>query len=201
MRQIILGLLFCFAMSSLLLAAAKPTEESLIKAWEELQKTDSNNVTFERIADGLYKYKTKFFPFDGKLKIYDATIDNEETNGFVVGELSVELVGAPNDFYEKYRLKYSIWGRNNTLYYDTKSGEWLSQQAYRTALATKKKSSRWGMDFLFSWGPIIFLVVVWIFFMRKMRRPDYMKRSYDYMERAEKLLERIAKAVEKDRDK
>jgi hypothetical protein len=38
-------------MSSLLLAAQKTTEESLIKAWEELQKRDSNTSTFEKIAD------------------------------------------------------------------------------------------------------------------------------------------------------
>jgi hypothetical protein len=201
MRKIILSLLFCFAMSTLLFAIEKPDEASLIKAWEEIQKTDPNTVTFEKIEDGLYKYKTKFFPFDGKLKIYDATIDNEEINGFNMGELVVELIKAPNNFYEKYRLKYSIWGRNNTLYYDKKAGRWLSPQEYRSFLAAKKKPSKLGMDFLFSWGPILFLVIVWVFFIKKLRRPDYMKKSYEYMERTEKLLERIAKAVEKDRDK
>jgi hypothetical protein len=63
MKKIVLIFLFCLAMSSLLLAAEKPSEESLIKAWEELQKRDSNTATFEKIADRRYKFRTNLFPF------------------------------------------------------------------------------------------------------------------------------------------
>ncbi len=55
MKKIVLIFLVCLAMSSLLLAAQKTTEQSLIKAWEELQKRDSYTASFEKIGEDNFK--------------------------------------------------------------------------------------------------------------------------------------------------
>ena len=53
-----------------------------------------------------------------------------------------------------------------------------------------------------SWFPMIVLIAVWIFFMRKMRGPQnqtvvYLKRQNELMEEYIKVSERIAFALEK----
>ena len=56
-------------------------------------------------------------------------------------------------------------------------------------------------NFFFSWGPLIFLAIVWIYFMRKLRfgkQGDYMKRANAHMDKVEGLLERIAVSIEKN---
>jgi len=51
MKKIFLALLFCFMFCSVIYAAETPTEDSLVKAWEAIQKNDSNTVTFEKIKE------------------------------------------------------------------------------------------------------------------------------------------------------
>ena len=66
--------------------------------------------------------------------------------------------------------------------------------------ADEKASNVWS-NFFFSWGPIILLIAVWIFFMRRMGgsgKKNYYERAYEHMEKQEQLLERIAKALEKN---
>ena len=46
MKKIFLSLLLCLAMNFSVGAADKPTEESLIKAWEQVQKSNPASVTF-----------------------------------------------------------------------------------------------------------------------------------------------------------
>jgi len=54
------------------------------------------------------------------------------------------------------------------------------------------------------WFPLIVLIAVWIFFMRKYRGTqaatiDYMKKQVELTERMASAMERIAEAVEKRR--
>jgi hypothetical protein len=71
----------------------------------------------------------------------------------------------------------------------------------KIALAAGDSDSNVWTDFLFSWGPILLLIVVWLLYMRNYRvrggMKTYVKRLYEYMDRTEELLERIAQAVEK----
>ncbi|TAN39342.1 MAG: hypothetical protein EPN25_11810 [Nitrospirae bacterium] len=56
-------------------------------------------------------------------------------------------------------------------------------------------------NLFFTWGPIIVIAIIWIYFMRKMRfgkQGDYIKRANDHMDKVEALLERIAVSVEKN---
>jgi hypothetical protein len=57
------------------------------------------------------------------------------------------------------------------------------------------------MNFFFTWGPLIFLAIIWIYFIRKTRfgkQGDYIKRANAHMDKVEELLERIAVSIEKN---
>src|SRR5215204_7611719 len=54
--------------------AQQPTQASLIRAWEQVQKDDPEAVTFEKVGERNYKFKTNRFPFDGELKVLKATV-------------------------------------------------------------------------------------------------------------------------------
>ena len=59
------------------------------------------------------------------------------------------------------------------------------------------------VDLLVSWGPMLLLIAVWVFYVRRyiaQPRPwhaTYIARDMQHMERVETLLERIAAAVER----
>jgi len=138
MKRIALALLLFLAFPMVVSAADSPTEDSLITAWEALQKSSANTVTLEKIADRRYKYKTNLFPFDGELKINDATVESMGSgpyNDFTLGLLDVELIDLPKDVPQKYSRKYSMWQRNNTLYYEKKTGKWLSPQEFQNVIS------------------------------------------------------------------
>ncbi len=138
MKKYILTLLLCLFSVSLVGAAEKPSEESLIKAWEQIQKSNPDTVMFDKIKDRHYKFKITLIPFDGELKINDATIDAAMMmgpyNNYIMAVLDVELVGLPKETIMKNR-KYAIWARSNTLYYDKKAGKWLSLEEFQNEIA------------------------------------------------------------------
>lgn len=71
--------------------------------------------------------------------------------------------------------------------------------------SNKKKRSPGFLDFLISWGPIVVLIAVWVFFIRQMyKRNSPQNRSLALIDQQNKLfmhqnelLERLASAVEK----
>lgn len=143
MKKIFFAVLFCFMLSISLYAAETPTEDSLIKTWENIQKNDPNTVTFERINDRHYKLSNKLFPFDGELKIKDATIDSTmmvgNSDNFIMGIIDVEFEKMPKDFIQQHSRKYYMWAINNNLYYDKKAGKWLSSKEFQTAMMKMQK--------------------------------------------------------------
>jgi len=197
MKKIAIALFSCLILPSLLLAGEKPTEESLIKAWEELQKSDPNTVTFEKIANRRYKFRTKLFPFDGELKINDATIENIEMgpyNDFIMGPLDVELVDLPKDVPQKYTRKYSMWIRDNTLYFDKKAGKWLSPQEFQSVITkmTREMSRPSGLFLSYVFiAVLLFALAYVIYFMQKNREAvkTSLQRQADAIVRVERSIE------------
>jgi hypothetical protein len=165
MRKIAIMILLFIAVSFAIRVPslwAQPNEVSLIQAWEKLQENDSKTITFEKKGDHRYKFKTEYFPFAGELRIKDMLIDEiglGPENDFILGAVEVELVGLPKDFTQKFDRKYSMWARNNTLYYDKKNGKWLSPREFQNVIIRKTK--QWSNP---GWGisdyAIIVLVVV-----------------------------------------
>src|SRR5574341_2480610 len=122
---------------------AQPTEESLIQAWENVQKQDPETITFKKLESRRYVFNTKRFPFDGELKILNVSIDAsswdvEDRN--TIGVVEVELVRLPQDFLQKFGRSYSFWEKNNTLFYDKKDGRWLSSREFQSKMAREAKS-------------------------------------------------------------
>ena len=53
---------------------------------------------------------------------------------------------------------------------------------------------------VYTWAPILLMVGLWLFFMRKLgvgRQGKHIERSLAFMDRQEQLLERIAIALER----
>ena len=187
MKKIILVVLICLAANSLLIASENPTEESLIKAWEELQKKDPNTVAFDKIEDRRYKFKTSLLPFDGELKINDATIDDLGEGlyqNIMVGFLDVELVGLSKEFIQRYNRKYSMWARNNVLYYDKKVEKWLSPREYQSVITkTMERKTSPCSNLLSNYGIfivlvfVIFAIVYLLYFYRKLQKTALQKQG------------------------
>jgi hypothetical protein len=119
---------------------AQPSEDSLIQAWEALQKSDPKIATLEKLGDRRYKFKTEYFPFDGELRIKDAIVG--DTGGglasdYFMGIIEVELAGFSKKIIQQHSHRYSMWAGNNNLYFDKKLGKWLSAREFQSAMITK----------------------------------------------------------------
>lgn len=222
--------LFCaallVALSQTTARGAQASQAALVKAWEEVQRNDPETVTFEKTGEGSYKFKTKRFPFEGELKVLKATVNDYSyggggdedydvpVQGYVMGVVEYDLVGLSDEVVKKYAHSYSSWQQNNTLYFDKEGGEWLSVEKYRANMAanvkktseayqlkekSKKDSSVW-LSLLFWWGPVLQLIIFYVWYMKKTgirRQREYMNMGVAHMQRSEELLERIVEALEK----
>jgi len=62
----------------------------------------------------------------------------------------------------------------------------------------KQSSFSWIVDLLVSWGPMLLLIAVWIFFMQRMsKKGSPQVRTIELIEKQNAILERLATAVEK----
>jgi len=183
---------FIFSIVPVLLFAL-PTEESLIVSWESFQKSDPKTIIFEKLDKNLYHFKTERFPFDGKLKILNVTVDDQTSSfedGFVLGVVEIELADLPKDFMEKYSYSYSAWVQDNILYYDKKEEKWLSDEEYYGKMG-EKLPVRYFMDIL-NYLPFLFLLLIIAIFIiafnvqRKNRK--YLDHAYDLNEKQMKFM-------------
>ena len=199
MKRIIIA---CFVFVALAFASVAyagpadkpPTKESLLAAWEQVQKQDPNTVKLEKAGDkNIYDFETNFFPYKGKLNILNLVIDegagyyydedDETAPGTYSGVVELELVGADKDFKEKFEYSYSRWARNNRLIYDEKTskwytrGEWVAYRKELRAASTNggacnstvlggKDQLKGLLDVIGAWIPMIVLIGVWVYFVR-----------------------------------
>jgi hypothetical protein len=200
-------------------AQAQPSQQSLVEAWERLQRSDPETLAFEKIAERRYRFKTSRFPFDGELKILKATIDDSLADyeyGHVHGVIEYDLVGLSEEVVKKYGHSYESWEENNGLTFDKESSSWMSPEQLRVRSAAKvrqatrsqeeakageeraRKTATW-INIAAWWGPVLVLLVFWGWFLRKTgirRQREYMNAATVHMQNVEGLLERIAEAVE-----
>ena len=123
--------------------AQQPTQASLVKAWEGLQKDDPETVTFEKVGEHTYRFKTDRFPFDGELKVLKATVQESEyaEDGAATGVIEYDLVGLPEEVEKKYEHSLGRWQATNTLYFDGESKGWLSSEQYVSRVSAKSKEA------------------------------------------------------------
>ena len=124
--------------------ASEPTKETLLQAWEQVQRADPATVTFEKLGEGRYHFKSTRFPFDGELRVVNASVE-EGLGGLgmpkFTGVVETEFVDAPQGFAQKYARSYSYWQATNTLFFDAKSGRWLSTRQWQAQLAQRGRPS------------------------------------------------------------
>lgn len=216
MNRIILknALFICFIIVFVFSALiAQPTKASVLKAWETLQINNPKTIVFEKLEDSLYKFKTEQFPFDGKLKVLNVTVDDrwgDTEYGSIMGVIEVELVDLPTDFLQKHAYSYSMWTQNNILYYDKKTDKWMNSKEYYAKTQKKFKRGPLGIfGDLFSDVPFIILIVVFfilIFITAKMQRKnerymnntlDLQKKSLELSEKMNQVLKEISEALKR----
>lgn len=124
---------------------SKPSKESLLAAWEQMQKDDSYTVAFEKTKEqGIYNFETTIFPFKGKLKVLNELIeknpayyygdfrdyDKKLPDGDYIGIVEVELLGVAKEFAGKFRYSYETWERGNALYYHADAKKWYTHREW-----------------------------------------------------------------------
>lgn len=169
-----------------------PTKESLLKAWEQVQKGDSFTLKLDKTAEqNVYDFETNFFPYKGKLTILNLVIDTgggyfyeDEDSGdkdTYTGVVELELTGVDSAFKEKFPYSYSRWARHNRLIYDEHTAKWYTREdwaGYKKLLsAVQDKSdsvapsgnqqgvaqqSTAQRTITTDWSPIIFLFVIFL---------------------------------------
>jgi hypothetical protein len=185
--------LFCIFFPASLFAA--PTEESLLEAWENIQKKDPKTIIFEKISSGRYRFKTERFPFDGELEVLNITIDERMgayDYGYIMGVVEVELLDLPEDFLEKYSYSYSAWLQKNILYYDKENEQWLSDKEYYGKIQ-QKNPSRILMDVL---NLVPSLVYFFLFFILLVIVLVVQRKNKKYIDWAQELNKRQVELAE-----
>ncbi len=200
-KTLFILLLLCFAFCPFIHAAEMPTEDSLIKAWENIQKSDTNNVKFEKIEDRTYKLSNKLFPFDGELKIKDVTVDSSvmvgNSDNFIIGIIDVEFAKMPKDFIQQHSRKYYMWAINNNLYYDKKAGKWLSSKEFQAAMMKiqKEMSRPSSLSSFFSDYFLVVALLIILGFILYFAR-NYKTTVKNSFQRQDEAVARVNKSIE-----
>ena len=152
-------LLLLLPLAAAMLAAARsdaqPTRESLLAAWEQLQSGDPQVEVFEPVGEGLYRFHTSRFPFQGELRVTNVSINADSSAG-ITGAVEVELIGVAPDFYDRHAFSYSAWAENNILDYDAAGRRWLTAAEWNELAAASPASRADGevdaADTVLDWG-------------------------------------------------
>jgi len=198
--KIIILIITCLSYIGLHPGMAQPTKESLILAWENVQKSDPQILVFNKIAKNRYKFKTEHFPFNGELKVLNINIDDRWSDyeyGTIMGVIEIELLDLPEDFLKKHSYSYSIWSQNNMLYFDKKSETWMSTKEYYAQ--NQKTYNLNPFTSIFKYLPfditsIIFIViiVIIIFYLSRIQ-----KKNEKYINNAQDMTKKSLELVHK----
>lgn len=195
------------------------TQESLVKAWEQVQRGDPETVTFEKLGERRYRFKTNRFPFDGELRILKATVtesaggyEGEESGGgyetaSATGVVEYDLVGLSDEVTKKYEHSFANWQATNALHFDRGRGSWITSEEYSArraahyrerarALELSEQSQKTTGLWLWlanTWAPIFLLLgfFVWMWNRTGIKRQrEHMNMMTLHMQRAEEHMQR-----------
>lgn len=179
-------------------AQAKPDTAGLVLAWEAAQKADRNTEVFQKTAEQTYRFRTKLFPFDGELRVLNAFIDDRradpenEYGGLLYGVVTVELVGAPADLFQKHSMAYSVWNASNTLFWSDSKGRWTTSREFPSVYAKERGGAGanwlyWVADYF--WFILLAFLIFFILLIGR-RTKLQMRKAFDYQDRAQASIER-----------
>ncbi|MFT6987252.1 MAG: hypothetical protein ACJAT7_003106 [Psychromonas sp.] len=118
--------------------AQSADKESFLSAWEQNQSNSALVEDFRKISDGNYHIKFKNLPYEGELLLLTYDVESipyglEDSNFNTTGYVEIDIPGAMDELMQKYSRTYYKWAQNNVLYYDSKSGSWVSPEVYSSA--------------------------------------------------------------------
>lgn len=210
-------------------AQGQPTQASLIKAWEQVQKDDPETDTFEKVGERSYRFKTHRFPFDGELKVLKATANESEYSdeAWASGVIEYDLVGLSEEVEKKYEHSFANWQATNTLYFDREGKNWLSYDEYVARLSAKsketlrtqqqreqqeqdkKQAGAW-LSWALTLAPLLLVVGFWAWMMKKTGIRNqrqymnmatlHMQRSDEHMQRAEEQMRRSQEYMQRSQE-
>lgn len=127
-------------------AAEEPTRESLLTAWEQVQRDDPNTVVFEKVEPDRYRFETRLFPFDGVVSVLNTVIDDRQAHlpgGFVLGMVEAKLEELPDEFLVNHSYSISLWQSTNTLYFDIEEDRWITVSEWQEHLSRSYPDLGW----------------------------------------------------------
>lgn len=202
LRNLLFISLFFLLISSPLLA--QPTKESLLKAWEALQKNDPETVLFEKLEKDRYNFKTNWFPFDGELQVINVSIQEQASDygEHVWGVVEVALKDIPMDFFEKHGHSYLMWKEGSVLHFQEEAKRWVTTAEYYAG--KRKKTGHLlevilGYVYSYSYILLTILIIGMIFSWRKVHKmtKKNIQRSLALSEETNRLLKEILDALKK----
>jgi hypothetical protein len=146
-------------------ARAQKSQEGLLAAWEQVQKTDPSTIKFEKVKDHEYHFATRRFPFDGDLLVRNVLVEDfSAVNQYRIsmGTVEVELQGVTDSFYRTYARSYTQWNASNTLYWDRKAQRWLASERYFQQIRDRiPNQAVWPVLMSLGWlGPLVLILAV-----------------------------------------
>jgi hypothetical protein len=208
-----------FAGSAARAEQQQATQDSLVEAWELVQRGDPETVTFEKLGERRYRFKTNRFPFDGEMKVLKANVteppadrhEDEEFEGLspepsATGVIEYDLVGLSDEVAKKYEHSFANWQATHTLYFDAERGAWVTPEAHRARMAEKyrevsrtleqrergKEQAGLLLRLATLCAPILLLSAffVWLFKRTGLRNQrEYMNAAALHMQRAEEHMQ------------
>lgn len=140
------------------------TAETLIQAWEELQRKDPQTVEFRKEENNSYFFHTSRFPYQGRLVLLNTSIDqnsepwDDYNVDMIMGVVEVDLPDVTEEFMSRHAHSYSRWQQNNYLYYDRDEGRWMSSREWQSKVMEMRTPISWWSRIDLFW--VIFLVIL-----------------------------------------
>jgi hypothetical protein len=183
----------------------EPTRESLLEAWENIQKNDPEVDVFEKVAPRRYRFKTSRFPYDGTIHVLNLVLNDYDypgTEGTVLGAVELELEDLPEDFMQKYSRSYGFWQADQMLYFDPEAETWLTSREWANRMTGKSTCAVSLVSRLGPFAPLLFvllfLVVLVAFLIRVQKKQvqSQWKKYEVFQDEAKKYQEMFLKLQE-----
>lgn len=123
---------------------AKYSEQALLKAWEDNQRTQPTTKLFQKTKDkNIYLFETTLFPYKGKVVVHNVLINNDiafygdyeaREASDKIGVIEAELIDAPERFRETLFRSISVWQNQNTMYYFNDTEQWITAAKWKETI-------------------------------------------------------------------
>jgi hypothetical protein len=166
-------ILCCIFAMAFLSAAAEPTRQSLVGSWEANLKSDPQILKFEKKDSSSYIFATSYFPYQGRLKLLNASVQEVSRNGKYdyMGIIEIDLPDSSKEYFDKIRYSYSNWVHSQNMYFSKKQNKWVTIKEFQSDII--KEGGAFGYIFR-SYSIfiicIVLIIVIWLMSGRRVKK-------------------------------